>query len=90
MCDPVQENPYEVGGCSMSDFVLPGWFDEESTIGRKVDLLDVLKGPFLLAPAGCTWVVRHADGTTEQIFGARRPPDWWLATRRRARRGLGL
>jgi hypothetical protein len=48
LCDPVEDTSYEVGGVSLSNFVLPAWFD----VGNNRGPFDHLK--LLMAPFSCT------------------------------------
>jgi hypothetical protein len=70
-CDAVQESFYVVNGVSVSNFVLPNWFDNYAT--SHFDKMGKLSAPFTLASGGYT--VRRKQGTGEtQIFGKR--PEW--------------
>lgn len=77
LADPVQGHSYPIAingvDVSVSDFVLPSWFDggrEDGGTGL-VDYLGVCPGPFQLAPGGYM-VVRGARGE-HSIFGALAP-----------------
>jgi hypothetical protein len=53
ICDPVENNLYEIDGFSMSDFVVPEWYESERKIGSlKFSFLGSVRRPFALAPAG--------------------------------------
>lgn len=53
VCDPVQENLYEIDGVRVSDFVVPEWFELDRKKGRmKMDYLGVIDAPFMLAEGG--------------------------------------
>lgn len=55
VCDPVEEDEFEIDGIAMSDFVTPAYFELFRLHGRKTaryDHLDKLKKPFALRPGG--------------------------------------
>ena len=70
VCDPVEDEAYEVhvGGraVSVSNFVLPAWFDSQST-GEPVDLLGSLSAPFTLTKGG--YAVKYIDGQAQDVYG---------------------
>jgi hypothetical protein len=72
ICDPVQDDAYAIGDVSVSNFVLPRWFDALAPADGSVqfDYLGKLKAPFSLAKGG--YAVVMAEGRTSQI-GAERP-----------------
>ncbi len=81
VCDPVQASSYLLDGCEVSDFVGPAWFDcQESRTPGGLSL-----GPLELAPGGYV-IASSQDGSTTDVFGSRRPPDWRLGGHRHARR----
>lgn len=75
-CDAIQELYYSINGVSVSDFVLPSYFD---MFGKEpFDHLGNLHAPFSLSSGGYT--VRRKQGTGEtELFGRR--PDWKQAIR---------
>lgn len=79
-CDPVENNSYVVKAgtvsVSVSNFVLPSYFDNQGT-HEKFDFLGVLTAPFTLAPGGYM-VVREAPGTEQQVFAQTKPAQWRL------------
>jgi len=79
-CDPVENNSYSntASGVSvsLSDFVLPAYFDSQGA-NEGFDFLNVLTAPFSLAPGGYM-VVRSAPGTEQQVFGRVQPAKWRL------------
>lgn len=89
LCDPVEAPTYPVAGVSVSNFVLPAWFDPNAARGAKVDQLGVLKAPFTIAKGG--YAVYMVGGREQQKFGAEFPA--WrrqmkqAVTSRTARRG---
>jgi hypothetical protein len=53
VCDPVEANYYKIGGVTVSDFVHPEWFEPEHKKGQvKMDHLDAVNAPFMLAEGG--------------------------------------
>jgi hypothetical protein len=55
VCDPVEEDEFEIDGIAMSDFVTPAYFELFRLKQRKTtpyDHLDKLKKPFSLRPGG--------------------------------------
>lgn len=86
-CDAVQGDSYELDvagvAVSVSNFLLPAWFDAQATHG-PFDRLSKLEAPFTMSPGGYL-IVRKTGGTT-QIEGDR--PAWRARSRRHARRGV--
>lgn len=78
LCDPVEDAGYDLGGCSVSNFVLPAWFDHLSAKTARFDYLGKLSKPFTMTRAGY-WVEMKAGKTSER-FGADMP-DWRRATK---------
>jgi hypothetical protein len=70
VCDPVEDQAYsvKVGGreVSVSNFVLPAWFDSQST-GERLDHLEQLQHPFTLSKGG--YAVKMADGQVQDVYG---------------------
>jgi len=53
VCDPVQENYYEIDGERVQDFVFPQWFEQDRKKGSmKMDHMGTVDGPFMLADEG--------------------------------------
>lgn len=74
VCDPVEAPTYEVDGVSLSNFVLPAWFDPNVGHG-KYDHLGLLSTPFSLLPAGyCVYL----QGGQEQQEHGEQMPGWRL------------
>jgi hypothetical protein len=69
-CDPVEGNSYKLGEVELSDFVYPAYYRQTASSAARLNYLDTLDEPFSLAPGGY-YVRRTADGTEEQVFGAR-------------------
>jgi hypothetical protein len=73
VCDPVEAPTYVINGVSVSNFVLPAWFDPELPSGARYDHMGVLKAPFTLAPGG--YCVYLSQGTEHQLQGDKFP-EW--------------
>jgi len=55
VCDPVQENYYEIDHVRVQDFVLPEWFEQYLKKGSmKMDHMGTIDAPFTLAAGGYT------------------------------------
>jgi len=53
VCDPVQETVYDKDGVSVSDFVVPEWFEPERKRGSmSFSFMEAVDAPFRLAPGG--------------------------------------
>lgn len=72
VCDPVQSDAYDIDGVSVSDFVLPAFFDGAAP-GSKFDWLGRLSRPFTIAAGGYAVVRSIVNGRITQM-GAR--PAW--------------
>lgn len=70
LCDAVENDSYLLNGVWVSNFVLPMFFDQYAHDGAaKFDYMGKLTAPFTLSPGGYS-VVKKADGTIDQVFGA--------------------
>ena len=66
VCDPVQENTYKIDGLTMSDFVVPEWFEyERARNSMRFSFLDAVSEPFELAPGGYTDAMVGRDLRTQ-------------------------
>ena len=87
-CDPVESDRYEkhVDGIdvSVSNFVLPAYFDPNAQPGARVDYLGTCPGPFQLAPGGYLLISKDGLEMPTPIF-ASVPP----SPERIARKGFG-
>ncbi len=72
--DPVQSDHYDIDGVTVSNFVLPAWFDPETARGTTVDHLGKLRAPFVLSKGG--YWVQLREGKATQKFGDGMPQ--WL------------
>jgi hypothetical protein len=88
ICDPCQGSWYEIDGCSVSDFALPGWFDaEQATQGQPMDHLGHITQSHTLEAEGYA-IVRGADGVAHQLFATALPPEWRRRLGSRSKRRL--
>lgn len=67
LCDAVEGDVYEVGGVSVSNFVLQAFFDPRAEAGSKFDFLGKLRAPFTMTPGGYQ-ITRTEPGRISQIF----------------------
>jgi hypothetical protein len=108
-CDPVESDFYNVTvrmsrqvglpaqqvSVSVSDFVLPAWFDSQAPNGVRCDFMRLLTTPFHLRPYGYMIVRDPAAGDVWFVFGAKRPLEWRIHAKidslrsRTHRRGVG-
>lgn len=73
LCDPVEANTYSVDGVTVSNFVLPQYFDEE-TYAVRWDYLGVLSAPLSIAPGGyASYLDFDSPDGWQQIEAARLP-----------------
>ena len=72
LCDPVEGDTYELQGVSVSNFVLPSYFDPQAAAGSKFDYLGKLKAPFTMTPSGYL-IKRTEPGNVSQVFASHAP-----------------
>lgn len=76
---PVQENTYTKTIAnklvSVSNFILPSWFDKFNPENTPVDYMNILQSPFTMSPGG-TLLVRSAPGTETEVFLNVKPFIW--------------
>jgi len=61
VCDAVEEDPFEVNGVQMSNFVYPSWFEPlKHPRGTKFDHKGTLKAPFSMTEGG--YVIKKVNG----------------------------
>lgn len=70
VCDPVENDEYQINGIPVSNFVLPSWFQEGYT--GRVDHLGRLSKSFTLSPGGYISYQTRL-GSWQQWFGERTP-----------------
>lgn len=73
LCDPVEGDAYDLSGASVSNFVLPAYFDPVAPQGSRFDHLGKLSQPFSLDAGG--YCVYEIEGKTGQQF-ADQVPAW--------------
>ncbi len=74
-CDPVQRLHYAVDAVSVSDFVVPAWFDFGNGVG-PFDHLNRLDVPGEIAPGGYMGTLKA--GRVEYLYGNPAPPRWFM------------
>lgn len=80
LCDPVQSDYYDVGGVSVSNFVLEDWFSPVVSPGDKFDFLGRLAAPYTVSRGG--YVLQLKGGVVTPVFGADFP-DWLWKMKKR-------
>lgn len=72
LSDPVENDIYEInvrgGPVSVSNFILPDWFDPFAPEPHRFDFLNKLTAPFSMTAGG--YLIERAEGRTTQVFGA--------------------
>ena len=87
--DPTESDSYQVTiaapgesiTATVSNFVLPAWFDPESAHGALLDYLGLCTAPFQIRPTGYAIVL--AEGKVTQKWGDHYP-EWRKATKEHA------
>ena len=70
MCDPVEEDTFEVNGIAMSNFLHPSWFEPfKHPAGTKYDHLGRLTEPFSMTKGG--YMIVKKAGRVSQVFGSK-------------------
>jgi hypothetical protein len=70
MCDPVEEDTFDVDGVPMSNFLHPAWFEPfKHPPGTKYDHLGRLKAPYTMTKGGYMIVMKN--GKVSQKFGSK-------------------
>ncbi|HMC66695.1 MAG TPA: hypothetical protein VKI65_17300, partial [Gemmataceae bacterium] len=92
VCDPVENEEYEIAGIAMSNFVLPTWFvNAPLPDDALVDFLGRLSDPFTLSPGGyasyCTELGRWQQWFAKRCPKHQRQPGTHSRRRRRHRSG---
>lgn len=75
VCDPVENDSYEIttssgAKVSVSNFVLPAWFDSMANISEKYDWLAVIKRPLTMSPKGYMIIMDQKTGKVTNVFGS--------------------
>jgi hypothetical protein len=74
VCDPVEGDTYAIDGVTVSDFVLPEYFEMDPPPSSRFDHLGLLMEPFTLRPGGYMSVLSIAKNARwRQIFGDAAP-----------------
>jgi hypothetical protein len=68
VCDPVENQRYEVSGVAVSDFVFPAFFDPAAH-GKLLNWRRTLTAPFTVEPPNGHAVTRSADGAAQPFPG---------------------
>lgn len=69
VCDPVENDTYELDGVSLSNYVFPHWFDDQAS--GMFDHNGTVQAPFTMSPGG--YVVRTKAGQVQTNFGDQYP-----------------
>lgn len=70
MCDPVEEDTFDVNGIAMSNFLHPAWFEPfKHPPGTKYDHLGRLKAPYTMTKGG--YMIIMKNGKVSQKFGSK-------------------
>lgn len=75
-CDPVEHDSYEIvtkdgTKVSVSNFVLPTWFDPQADPNAKFDWMAVLTRPFQMSRGGYMVVMDLKTGKVDNVFGSK-------------------
>lgn len=72
LCDAVEDDFYNISvkgkQVSVSNFLLPAWFDYAPEVGSKFDYLGKLKAPFTMTKGG--YLILMTKGKISSIFGS--------------------
>lgn len=66
LCDPVEADTYDIDGVTVSNFILPEWFDTVVSTGEKFDYMGRCRAPFSMTKGG--YWVQAPIGTETQKF----------------------
>ncbi|HKS84733.1 MAG TPA: hypothetical protein VJR71_04585 [Pseudolabrys sp.] len=70
MCDPVEEDTFDVDGIKMSNFLHPAWFEPfKHPAGTKFDHLGRLSKPFSMTKGG--YMITMKSGKVKEVFGSK-------------------
>jgi hypothetical protein len=73
VCDPVQNDSYEIDGVAVSNFVTKRYYDEQAPKRSQFDWMRKLKAPFSMTEGGYLQV--RNKGEVQTRYGARYP-EW--------------
>jgi len=74
-CDAVEGDSYEIDGVSVSNFVLPAWFDPRAPSVARFDWLEKLSAPFSMTAGGYMIRRNPATGEVSNVWGEKFP-EW--------------
>ena len=74
-CDPVENDSYQITTkngtkVSVSNFVLPAWFDPQADTNSKFDWLALVSKPLTMTRGGYMVILNQRTGTVSNIFGS--------------------
>lgn len=86
LADPVESDSYpltigtgpDAFTASLSDFMLPAWFNPDAPAGSKFDWLDLVTAPFQVRSTG--YAIELKEGSVSEIFGEHYP-EWRKETK---------
>ena len=83
-CDPVENDSYVVltksgRNVSVSNFVLPAWFDGQAAPGTKLDFMAKLQKPFTMSKGGYMVVFDTSTGKVDNVFCSKIAETWHAA-----------
>ncbi len=81
LCDPVENDSYEINGVGLSDFVFPAYFNPWAAPEVQLDFLNLVRKPFEVRPGGYAIVMNQ--GSVHQVWGAEYPV-WKRISKRHA------
>jgi hypothetical protein len=73
ICDPVENDTYEIDGVSVSNFVTKRFYDPQAPAGNQFDYLNKLTKPFSTTEGG--FLQLRKAGVIQRVFG-QYYPDW--------------
>ena len=97
VCDPVESDSYQVRivprgakkttQVTVSNFVLPAWFDPFASSTQSLDYLGTCKKPFVINPGG--YAVQIKEGKATEVYG-KKFPAWRKELKTSRRYGMRL
>lgn len=78
LCDPVEQDSYRMNAVSVSNFVLPAYFDPSDK--GPYDHMGRLTKPGTMTAGG--YLIQMVEGKVGQVFAAAAPPAWRMETKR--------
>lgn len=76
-CDPVENNSYDIitsngTKVSVSNFILPSWFDPYPSPGSRFDYMNLLSRPFTMSKKGYIITLDSKTGNLKNVFGSKK------------------